>query len=975
MLVTNSGTDLLTIHNMTTGQAQYTTNITNFTVKPDSSKPVIITFLPNSLGSITCDLAITSDDPDESTITVFLTGEGLIAPEISVSPDSLESHLLTDETETQILTLNNGTGASDLNFDIRILSSESSDCLDFDRENANHTVGINNSGTIVSSEVKGNYPRAVGDFTLKSSSPVSMTCVCADPHTGYIYAQENQGYNFYKYDPFADTWSALSSSPIYSGNNGGAIYLSGKIYTCYTSNTTDLGVYNVNTDTWSTITNGLGSGTGNITTDGSYIYMVYYNTFARYNPGNAVWTILTNPPFSFQKWGGLAYHDGKIYGHEGNSLNEFGFYNIATNTWVQLTNVPGGTVLGIAIDPIEEILYCYGSYSGTNWYAYDLNSQLWSVSTIPLFNVNDGGLAYNDQSGTSGIYFVQGESGTGLGRFETLPIISWLSLTPKSGTLSGGSLQNINATFDATGMNKGEYSADIFIASNDPDDPEIVVPASLCVHNMHEPVTDLDGSISGNNIALDWSCAFRINEYNVYRDTVCDFVPDTLSGNNRIGSHVTDENPGCVGVQWTDTDQVIGNPNNNFFYVVTTLGSAESDPSNRFGEFDFNIMTTPSTDFNEIALPLSIPDVTDAAGLLNSIPGCNSVAYWDATMQGYYQYVPALPFTNFTVEMGYPYYVNATLDTVFTIVGGMASPSFNLITTPTTDFNEIMLLLDKTYIKKASELLVDIPNCNSVAYWDAATQGYYQYVSVLPFTDFDVAVGYPYYVNVTDNVVWPSGSPAKCVDDEQLFKNFEDTGTHAPHIVWGHIINDDDTTSNETITFSAYIESRPSEKLDISSAACTIENGCWMIQCAGFPSKWKAGEILIVKFLYNRTKASIVKKISLTYEPFDQCENINLVELKKIPTTYKLSQNYPNPFNPETTIQYEIPKDGRVQIIIYNTQGQEIRKLVDEKQKAGYFTIHWTGDDEYGRKVSSGVYIIRLRCEDFIQSKKLLLVK
>jgi hypothetical protein len=148
--------------------------------------------------------------------------------------------------------------------------------------------------------------------------------------------------------------------------------------------------------------------------------------------------------------------------------------------------------------------------------------------------------------------------------------------------------------------------------------------------------------------------------------------------------------------------------------------------------------------------------------------------------------------TNFSIEMGYPYYVNVTNDVVLTLVGEIVEPVFNLITTSTTDFNEVMLTLEKTDITQASELMADIPSCNSIARWDAEVQGYYQYVSFLPMTNFNVRVGYPYYVNVDSDITWPdSGTPE---GGGSLKSTSGNTGKHikveknsAPHLVYGRI--------------------------------------------------------------------------------------------------------------------------------------------------------------------------------------------
>ena len=478
--------------------------------------------------------------------------------------------------------------------------------------------------------------------------------------------------------------------------------------------------------------------------------------------------------------------------------------------------------------------------------------------------------------------------------------------------------------------------------------------------------------VNNHNLKLSFSQVIDANAYHIYRSTTANFIPDRTNGTNRIGTNVTDQDLSTPGVQWVDPNNVVGDPSINYFYAVTSVAGGESAPSSHFGEFDFSLVMTPTTDFNEIALPLVLSGVTNAEELMNVIPGCNSVARWNANLQGYEQYVPGLSFTNFNVQMGYPYYVNATTDAVFTLLGGLSDPTFDLVETPTTDFNDIMLPLDKTHITKASGLMSDIPNCNSVARWNAALQGYEQYVPGLSFTDFDVRVGYPYYVNVTADVTWPGGGTAKRARVESEIAQGEE-GSKAPHVVWGRIHADGDSLDERDVRLTAYILNRPDEKLTEDSPGCMINEGHWIVQCGSFPSRWKAGEILRVEVGGKNGKAEV--EVELTYNPSDESEEIVLEQTRLIPTSYGLSQNYPNPFNPETTIAYQLPETGHVTIVIYNMMGQEVRKLIDEDRQAGFHEVVWDGRNEKGETVPSGIFIIRTVIGEVVKTRKVLLMK
>ncbi len=95
----------------------------------------------------------------------------------------------------------------------------------------------------------------------------------------------------------------------------------------------------------------------------------------------------------------------------------------------------------------------------------------------------------------------------------------------------------------------------------------------------------------------------------------------------------------------------------------------------------------------------------------------------------------------------------------------------------------------------------------------------------------------------------------------------------------------------------------------------------------------------------------------------------------ELPTAYSLSQNYPNPFNPSTTIEYSLPTKSDVTISIYNILGQEVRTLVNTSMSVGDHVTHWNGTDQAGDRVASGVYFYRIKADDFVSSKKMLLLK
>jgi 5'-nucleotidase/UDP-sugar diphosphatase len=107
--------------------------------------------------------------------------------------------------------------------------------------------------------------------------------------------------------------------------------------------------------------------------------------------------------------------------------------------------------------------------------------------------------------------------------------------------------------------------------------------------------------------------------------------------------------------------------------------------------------------------------------------------------------------------------------------------------------------------------------------------------------------------------------------------------------------------------------------------------------------------------------------------PFAKSPQTEISE--SLPQAFELHQNYPNPFNPETQISFSLPEDGEVRLTIYNVLGQRVKVLLDEYQRAGTQTVVWDGRNEKGEEVSSGIYFYKLQVGEFVQTKKMSLMK
>jgi len=96
-----------------------------------------------------------------------------------------------------------------------------------------------------------------------------------------------------------------------------------------------------------------------------------------------------------------------------------------------------------------------------------------------------------------------------------------------------------------------------------------------------------------------------------------------------------------------------------------------------------------------------------------------------------------------------------------------------------------------------------------------------------------------------------------------------------------------------------------------------------------------------------------------------------------LPNEYALSQNYPNPFNPSTVISYSLATTSEVKLNVYNMLGQEVAILVNEKQNAGSYNVEFNAStgSATATNLPSGIYFYRISAGDFLQTRKMILMK
>jgi hypothetical protein len=94
-----------------------------------------------------------------------------------------------------------------------------------------------------------------------------------------------------------------------------------------------------------------------------------------------------------------------------------------------------------------------------------------------------------------------------------------------------------------------------------------------------------------------------------------------------------------------------------------------------------------------------------------------------------------------------------------------------------------------------------------------------------------------------------------------------------------------------------------------------------------------------------------------------------------VPRRFRLAQNYPNPFNPSTTIEYHLPRPAETSLEVFNLLGRPVMTIRLGRQSPGRHSIEWSGCDQTGRRVPSGVYFYRITAGVHSETRKMLLLK
>lgn len=281
------------------------------------------------------------------------------------------------------------------------------------------------------------------------------------------------------------------------------------------------------------------------------------------------------------------------------------------------------------------------------------------------------------------------------------------------------------------------------------------------------PATSLDGAVgtsavaagpdvsiarlNANDLRLSWPALPSGASIDIYRDTEPYFTPGT---------------PYQTVTDTTTYDDLgtLGDLNTNYYYILQTVcnGGLTSPVSNRVGEYDYPIVSGFGSNYNDVAISLKDPNITDAASVATYVGDfVTRVAKYNSDTQSFKIYVKGLPFTNYPVVLGDFLFVLTTDGSPAStaIVGDVPAEgevTFNLVSGTPPIYNYLSVPLDQEEIISASVLAAKIGSgVVRVAKYNNVTQSYIIYIPGLSFTDFPLVIGEPVVVHMSGTSTWP----------------------------------------------------------------------------------------------------------------------------------------------------------------------------------------------------------------------------
>jgi hypothetical protein len=1011
LTISNEGTDSLTVSDISSDMSDYTVNTTNFVLNPGESQDVVVTFTPSSTGIITGNLTITSDDPDNPNLTVFLRGECVEPPDISVSPNSLSDTLLPGETSTDTLIIYN-TGESDLNFNIS--SEEAAGIL----TNKMQVRSRKFLGTRSGEKLTPQLSIESSDKLYISGSPVAIGA----PSGIKLTPQEYKGSSDKPYISGRPA-SRVKINPgeIKLGNkmaidirllilkSGGDVSEMQSLLLSFP----DISVVDV-FDAY--------SATPSLATLLEYDCVISANNYPFDNP-TALGNVLAD---YVDTEGGVILTVPSLasgYSIQGRLLDE-GYmpFNIGSGPIGPLNlgsfNANHSIMTGVMAavgDAITEISIATGAELIAQW---------------------DNGFPFITTKGSNvaGINIYFGNTGYWTGDIPLILhntafwtfAVSWLYCNITSGIIPTGDSAFVEITFDATDLSGGDYYANIIVSSNDPDEPEVIVPSHLHITGVPDiavsadtldygivfpgysssdtlivsnegtdPLTVNDISSDNSDYTVD-TTNFILNPGET-QDLVVTFTPSSagiITGNLAIIS----DDPVDPTLAICLMGECIDPP------VISIVPNSLSDTLNQ-AEISTHTLTIYNTGVMDLIFDISI------GGALLSSLSTNKKPYGNISLSSQFEYLE-VEKGEVDPRKGNPVVLSA---------GGPDSFGYTWIDSDEGggcqfDWADISSTGIQVTGLSDDNFVGPYPINFDFPFYDSVYTEFY--ISSNGFIGFGPTSD---YFSLSDQPIPTRNSPnniiAWCWDDLYPYGSvyYEDSGDKLTiqFVDYGEYgangrINAELILHRSGQIIIQYLNTY--NGFDIAGNAVGIENinGRDGLQVAfntdyihdslavkfTIGPKWlsvtpvsdtiSSGDSLSVEVTFGATGMSVGDHSADIIISSNDPENPEISVLshlhvlsagieEEIPKVFFVKQNYPNPFSANTVIQFGCPEPANVRLLIYDVMGRVVTVLIDNKVEAGYHSVNWNGTTKSGRKIANAVYFYRLETDKgFNQTKKMI---